>query len=250
MKRRNNIYHEITLLPNIMNMYDRRVKLNTRNKNKIEKFDDYYTENIINIKNILESKSYNGGKYNLFVIKEPKVRLIMSQNISDKVINHLVSQYFLVNIFDSSLIDENVSTRIGKGSHYGIKLLKKYINELKDDNFYVLRFDVKKFFFNLDHDIIKKLVRKKIKDKDALEIIDRIVDSTDDEAINKEIERLEKEYGVSLPRYYKGKGLPIGNMSSQIISVLYLNELDHYIKEKLHIKYYLRYCDGATVKVE
>lgn len=247
MKRVNNIYEQITLLPNIMDMYDRRVKLNTRNKTKIEKFDDYYTENMINIKNILETKAYHGGSYNLFVIKEPKVRLIMSQNISDKIINHLVSQYFLVNIFDSSLIDENVSTRIGKGSHYGIKLLKKYINELKNDNFYVLRFDIKKFFFNLDHDIIKKLVRKKIKDKYALEIIDKIVDSTDSDEINVEIERLEKEYNVILPRYYKGKGLPIGNMSSQIISVLYLNELDHYIKENLHIKYYLRYCDDGIL---
>ena len=233
-----------------MNMYDKRVRLNTKNKRKIEKFDDYYTQNIINIKNILDNKSYGGGSYNLFVIKEPKVRLIMSQNIGDKVINHLVSQYFLVNIYDSSLIDENVSTRIGKGSHHGIKLLKKYINELKNENFYVLRFDIRKFFFNLDHEIIKQLVRKKIKDKDALDILDKIIDSTDKEDLNKKIEKLEIEHNVILPRYMKGKGLPIGNMSSQIISVLYLNELDHYIKEQLYVKYYIRYCDGATVKVE
>ena len=91
------------------------------------------------------------------------------------------------------------------------------------------------------------MIRYNLEDKDALEIIDRIVDSTDNEEINKEIEKLEKEHSVSLPRYKQGKGLPIGNMSSQIISVIYLSELDHFIKEELHIKYYERYCDGATV---
>ena len=81
-------------------MYDRRDRINTKNKKKIEKCDDYYTENMINIKNILEARAYKGGSYNLFVIKEPKVRLIMSQNIMDKVINHLVARYFLINVFE------------------------------------------------------------------------------------------------------------------------------------------------------
>ena len=79
------------------------------------------------------------------------------------------------------------------------------------------------------------------------EIIDRIIDSTDDEKLNEEIEKLEIEHGVELPRYKKGKGLPIGNMSSQIISVIYLNELDHFIKEDFHIKYYERYCDDGII---
>lgn len=247
MKRVNHLYHEITLLPNIMEMYDKKVRVNTHNKSKIEKFDEYYTQNIINIKNILENKNYDGGKYNLFVIKEPKVRLIMSQNITDKVINHLVSHYFLVNIFDKSLIEQNVSTRIGKGSHYGIKLLKKYINQIKHQNFFVLKFDIKKYFYNIDHEIAKEIIKKKIKDPDVIDIINCIIDSTDADYINKEITKLEQSHHVQLPRYYKGKGLPIGNMSSQILSIIYLNELDHYIKEQLHIKYYIRYCDDGII---
>ena len=230
MKRVNKIYNDITSLENIMNMYDTKVKPNTKNKIKIEKFDDYYTENIMSIKNILDNKVYDGGKYNLFVIKDPKVRLIMSQNIGDKIINHLVSHYFLVKYFDKSLINENVSTRVDKGLHYGMKLLKKYLNELKGNSFYILKFDISKYFYNLDHDIIKKLIRKKIKDKDALNILDKIIDSTDKDYINIEIDRLEKLHKVQLPRYKKGKGLPIGNMSSQILSIIYLNEIDNYIK--------------------
>lgn len=247
MKRVNNIYNKITSLPNIIDMYDNKVRINTKNKGKIEKFEDYYTENIIHIKNILDNKQYDGGKYNLFVIKEPKVRIIMSQNIGDKIINHLVSKYFLVDIFDKTLINGNISTRIGKGSHYGIKLLKKYLNEIKNDNFYILRFDIRKFFYNLDHEIIKNLLRKKIKDLDTLDILDKIIDSTDKDYINKEIDKLENIYNVKLPRYIKCKGLPIGNMSSQIMSIIYLNELDHFIKEKLHIKYYIRYCDDGII---
>ena len=91
------------------------------------------------------------------------------------------------------------------------------------------------------------MIRTRIKDKDALNIIDTIIDSTDKEYVNATIERLENQYEVSLPRYRKGKGLPIGNMSSQIIAILYLNELDHFVKEKLHIKYYIRYMDDGIL---
>ena len=129
------------------------------------------------------------GKYNIFFIKEPKLRLVMSQNMIDKLINHVVSKYFLVNVFESSLIDTNVATRVNKGSGYGILKLKEYIHNLsfKYNQFYYLKFDIKKYFFNIDHEILKKLLRKKIADRDALELLDRIIDSTDYDYINQRI---------------------------------------------------------------
>ena len=142
-------------------MYDRRVRLNTKNKKKLERFENSYVSNLIYVKNVLNDRKYIPGRYNIFIIKEPKVRLIMSQNIIDKLINHVVSEYLLVNIYDKTLIDTNIATRKNKGTHYGLRLVKKYINELKNDKFYILKFDVSKYFFNLDHDIIKKLIRKK-----------------------------------------------------------------------------------------
>ncbi len=163
----------------------------------------------------------------------------MSQNIIDKLINHVVSQYFLINIFESSLIEENVATRKSKGTKQGIILLKKYLNEVKNENFYVLKFDISKYFFNLDHEIIKKLLVNKIKDKDVLNILFSIIDSTDSNYVNKEINEL--------PNYKLGKGLPIGNMSSQFLAILYLNELDHSIKNELKIKYYIRYMDDGVL---
>ena len=265
MKRINNIYNDIVDIPKIINMYDERIKINTKNKVKLSRFEYNYVSNIVYIKNVLQEKNYSPGRYNIFIIKEPKVRLIMSQNVIDKIINHMVTEYYLVRVFDNCLINENVATRYNKGTHYGIKLLKKYINELKQEEFYVLKFDISKYFYNLDHNIIKELLRKKIKDKDALKLLFKIVDSTDYKYINKRIKGLKddeinkilksnclnKDKLIDdiekIPYYEEGKGLPIGNMSSQFLAVLYLNELDHFIKEKLGIKYYIRYMDDGIL---
>lgn len=265
MKRVNNIYDDILDLNKIQNMYDKRIKINTQNKKKLERFENNYVSNMTYIKQVLENKNYTPGRYNLFFVKEPKIRLIMSQNVIDKIINHLVSEYFLIKYFEKSLIDENVATRKNKGTSYGIKLVKKYLNEIKYKEFYILKFDISKYFFNLDHEIIKKQIRHKIKDKNVLELLDKIIDSTDAPYVNNEIKRLKykeleniKEKNPSnseellkeiekVPEYKIGKGLPIGNMSSQFLAILYLNELDHYIKEKLKVKYYIRYMDDGII---
>lgn len=269
MKKINNLYDKINDIDIIIDMYDNVVSKNTKNKQKIEKFNDYYSINIINIKNIINSGNYIPGKYNIFLVREPKIRIIMSQNITDKVINHLIAKYFLIDVFDKTLIDFNIATRLNKGTHYEIKLTKKYLNEMKIkyDTFYYLKFDISKYFYNIDHEIVKKLINKKIKDKKVINIINNIIDSTNREYVNNEINNLkngeierinklniseyEKEIKIkeinNISYYKNGKGLPIGNMTSQILAVTYLNELDHYIKEKLKIKYYIRYMDDGIL---
>ena len=248
MKRVNNIYNRITDINTIIDVYDNEVKRNTKNKLKVEEFDNYYSLNIKEIKEELMSGDYIPGEYNIFFIREPKLRIIMSQSIKDKVINHLVARYFLINIFEKGLIENNIATRKNKGTHYGLKLFKKYLNIMKNryNNFYILKFDISKYFYNIDHDIVKGLVKNKIKDKKVIGLIDKIIDSTDMEYINKTIIKLNKNNeDVSL--YKKGKGFPIGNMTSQFIGILYLNELDYFIKEKLKIKYYIRYMDDGVL---
>ena len=147
MKKINNLYEKINDIDIIIDMYDNVVSKNTKNKQKIEKFNDYYSINIINIKNIIEKGNYIPGKYNIFLVREPKIRIIMSQNITDKVINHLIAKYFLIDVFDKTLVDFNIATRLNKGTHYGIKLTKKYLNEMKIkyDTFYYLKFDISKW---------------------------------------------------------------------------------------------------------
>ena len=268
MKRFNNLYNYICDIEAIMDMYDNVVFKNTKNKPKLEKFNRLYCTNIYDIKKFILLKNHRPCKYNIFLIKEPKYRIIMSQDLLDKVVNHLVAKYFLVYSFDNTLINENCATRVGKGTHYALNLFKKYYNEYKKNynKFYVLKFDISKYFYNIDHEIAKTLISNKIKDKRVIELINSIIDSTNldyvNETINKlkrnEIERINrlninenqknliiKEIN-SLPIYKKGKGCPIGNMSSQIIATIYLNELDQMIKKDSKLKY-VRYMDGATV---
>ena len=206
MKRVNNLYYKICDLDNIIDMYNK-VRINTKNKLKIERFNNFYSLNLVNIKELLCSKKYNPGRYNIFLIKEPKYRIIMSQSIKDKVVNHLVSKYFLVDIFDKTLINQNCATRIGKGTHYALRLFKKYYNEctLKYKNFYILKFDISKYFYNIDHEIVMNLIKNKIKDKDVLNIIRKILDSTDEEYVNNVISRLKEEGNKSVTNCHQLK---------------------------------------------
>ena len=104
MKRQNDIYPKVYEIDNIKFMIHK-ICLNTKNKNKVDRFEMFSAEELIYIKSHLENKTYVPGKYNLFLIREPKIRLIMSQSIRDKVVNHLIAQHFLVEVFDSSFID-------------------------------------------------------------------------------------------------------------------------------------------------
>ena len=259
MKRANNLVNDFTI-ENVIKAY-KVVRKNTLNKNKIYKFEEYYTSNISNVFRLLND--YKVGKYNIFLIKDPKYRIIMSQNINDKIINHLMAD-ILIKVLEPSLISANVASRKNKGTSYGIKYLKKYLNSMNGE-VYALKFDISKFFYNIDHDILKKMLERKIKDKKYLDILFKIIDSTDEDYVNECIIKL-KEREISylknsdlndknkrideinrIPLYEKGKGLGIGNVVSQILAIFYLNDLDHFIKEKLHIKYYIRYQDDGIL---
>ena len=166
------------------------------------------------------------GKYNIFLIKDPKYRIIMSQNINDKIINHLMAD-ILIKVLEPSLINTNVASRKGKGTSYGIKCLKKYLNSMNGE-VYALKFDISKFFYNIDHGVLKRMLKRKIKDKKYLDILFKTIDSTDSDYVNESIIKLkEKEIN-----YLKNSNL---------------NDLDHFIKEKLHIKYYIRYQDDGIL---
>ena len=263
MKRVNNIYNKICDIDVIMDMYDKVIKTNTKNKKKIQNFENFYSCNIAQIKETLITKSYVPGKYNIFLVKEPKTRIIMSQEIKDKIINHLVAKYFLIDVFDKTLQDRNCATREGKGTHYALRLFKKDYNYFKNKykKFYVLKMDISKYFYNLDHEIIKQLIRDKIKDKDVLKIIDSIIDSTNEKYINEAIIKLKENEKLrilnsnnknkeellqeieKLPIYQNGKGVCIGNMVSQIVATIYLDKLDKYIENVLGIKAHVRYMD-------
>lgn len=140
--------------------------------------------------------------------------------MQDKVINHLVARHILYPALLPCLLDVNVASRKGLGTSEGIRLSMNFhrICKVKYKTYYILKCDISKFFASINHDILKEKLKRRIKDKDALKIIFDIIDIEEN-------------------------GLSIGAMTSQILAIFYLNDMDHFIKETLKIKYFLRYQD-------
>ena len=259
-------YEELVDIDKIIAMY-KIIRAKTQNRGKLHKFELFYSSNIISILNVLKNRKYMHSRYNVFLVHEPKYHIIMSEIMSDKIVNHLISHYCLEPGITPHLIPQNVATRKNMGTKEGIRYVKKYINKLKlnNDKVYVLKCDIKKYFYSVDHELILQKVSRFIKDPEVYSLLKNIIDSTDNsyvnesikKVVNKEIKRIEglnildKDKKIAelkaIPLYMKKKGLPIGNMTSQLLAIYFLNDLDHYIKEKLYCKYYVRYMDDFVI---
>ena len=266
MKRLNNLYNEACKFENIVQMTNK-VCTRVKNKEKVNKFENYKAEHIYNIHKRLNENNLNIGKYNIFMITDPKCRIVMAEDIEDKIINHLIAEYVLVKTFENKYGNSMCATRRGKGTLYGVKTLKKYLNKMKRkyDDFYVLKIDISKYFYKIDHNILKEILNKKIKDKYTLNILYSIIDSTNEKYVNEEILKLKssrinylktsnlknknkliKEV-KEIPLYEKGFGVALGNQTSQAFGLIYLYEINHFIKENLHIKFLLNYMDDFVI---
>lgn len=178
MKRQGYLYNNICKFDNIKSAYNEVCK-NTRNKHRVALLKDYESIYLYRTYKTLINKSYKVGPYNSFIIYEPKERLIVSQSIEDKIVNHLVARYILYPAILPCLLDVNVASRKNMGTSKGLELAKSYskICNQKYKTYYVLKCDIRKFFASIDHDILKQKLLRRIKDKDALKIVFDIIDS-------------------------------------------------------------------------
>lgn len=231
---------------NLLNIYETEISKNVKNKRKLYDFEINKMQYIEDIIKMLNNGNVGHKHYNIFLIYEPKCRLVMSLSVKDKVINHFITKYILENSLSKYLDERNVATRKGMGTDYAIKLVKKYINKLKCkyDNFYVLKMDISKYFYSIDHDVLLSMLREQL-DIDEFSVVLRIIESTNLEYINNTISKIKKD--IEIPLYDYKKGLPIGNMTSQFLSIYYLNKLDHFIVHHLGLKYYVRYMDDFII---
>lgn len=240
----------------IIDIYEKEVSVNTKNKRKVYNFEKNKMENIYDIVRIIESGNYKINKYNIFTISSPKYRVIMSLDMKDKIINHYVSRFILLPKLDKYLDIRNCATRKNMGYDYAIKLVKRYIElNKKYDKFYILKIDISKYFYRIDHDVLKDLLEDKLSIEEY-KMICSIIDSTNESYINTTIDNIKNRllvkdknrYNeiVKLPLYEYNKGLPIGNMTSQILSIFYLYEIDHYIANNLKLKF-VRYMDDYII---
>lgn len=184
-------------------------------------------ENLLKLKNELESGNYRHGNYCHFTVCDSKKRHIKAAPFRDRIIHHAVCN-IIEPIFDKGFIYDSYACRINKGTHKAIKRLQSFIRtagELTAKS-YCLKCDISKYFDSVDQNILLKLVEKKIQDTKVLNLVKMIIYSDNRET---------------------RKGIPIGNLTSQLFANIYLNELDQFVKRKLQVKEYIRYMDDFLI---
>lgn len=242
----------------ILSIYNDELVKKVRNKKRINEFEKYKITYIRSIYDTLKFGNFNYIKYNIFLIKEPKYRIIMSVGIYDKIINHYLTKYVLEPKLTKYLDNRNVATRKDMGTSYGIDLIKKYIEEEKKDNniFYILKIDLRKYFYSIDHNVLKSLIKDKLSDIEY-HLIELTIDSTNYSYINNTINKLKEKEKIrnsnrskeisELPLYNNGKGLAIGLVGNQFLAIFYLYKLHNYIIHKLKLKHSVFYMDDYII---
>ena len=169
----------------VLDFYDNTLKKTVKNKNKLINLEMHKSEYLKYIVDVLNGNKPFIHKYNIFLIYEPKPRLIMSLNLNDKIVNHFFTFNYLIPNLEKKLDDRNVATRINKGTDYALNLVKKYIEyyKRKNKNFYVLKLDISKYFCRIDHDVLKNMLKTDL-DNDEYNFVCKIIDSTNYDYIN------------------------------------------------------------------
>lgn len=199
-----------------------------RSKVDVRAFEFGLEENIFDLYYHLISGTWKPDPYVIFYVQDPKLRKIHKATVRDRVLYQLMYLY-LYQIFDKSFIHDSYSSRKIKGTHLGIKRFEEF-SRIVTKNYtqiaFTLKCDIRKFFDSIDHDTLISLINKKIKDEKLMSLIVQIIDSF--HTTNR-------------------KGLPLGNVTSQIMANIYLNELDQFCKHTLKTEYYIRYCDDFVI---
>lgn len=236
---------------NILHIYEKEISKNVKNKRKLYNFEINKMQNVTNILKMLQYGDIGHKSYNIFLIHEPKCRLVMSLSVNIKILNHFVTRYSLEKNLTKYLNPRNIATRKNMGTDYGVRLIKKFLNIMKNKygDFYILKIDISKYFYSIDHDVLRNEIKGKLDDYEY-DLIDKIIRTTNEEYVNREIIKNIAKKSLDLPLYYPNKGLPIGNMTSQFLSIFYLHRLDHFIVHDLHLKYYVRYMDDFIIMSE
>lgn len=218
-------------------------KYGKRKKEDVQLFERHLENNLFKLHHELKNKTYKHSNYTSFHITDPKLRHIHKALVLDRIVHHALYR-ILYPIFDESFLFDSYSCRIDKGTHRAVRRLETFTRKVSRNYTkpcFALKCDVRKFFDSVDHEILKLLIRKKVKDADVLWLLDNIVDSFS-KSKNTEGSGHQLTLGFSSP-----KGMPIGNLTSQLFANIYMHELDWFVKNTLKIKYYLRYCDDFMI---
>ena len=220
MKRIGNLYEQICTLENL-ELADEKARRGKLRSHGVKRHDKNRTENIKNLREALLNGTFRTSKYDVFTIYEPKAREIYRlPYFPDRIVHHAVMNV-LEPIWTSIFTADTYSCIKNRGIHAAAKKVLKALRENPETTTYCLKIDIRKFYPSIDHDVLKGIIRRKLKDKRLLALLDEIIDSAD--------------------------GVPIGNYLSQYFANLILAYFDHWIKEEKRVKYYFRYADDIVI---
>lgn len=221
-------YHHIISIDNLLEAWQEFLN-GKRGRKDVQEFQRNLMSNIIALHIELKDKAYTHSPYLAFNISDPKPRNIHKASVRDRLLHHAIYRK-LYSFFNSKFIPDSYSCRFGKGTHRALEQFRKYGYKAGKNNrrtLWILKCDIRKFFASIDHEILIKILEKHLKDKDILWLLTRII--------------------ISFNSTEKGKGLPLGNLTSQLLVNIYMNEFDQFVKHKVKAKYYIRYADDFVV---
>jgi len=219
VKRIGSIYQKIYSMDNLI-LADNKARKGKAWQYGVRIHDQHREANLLTLQDQLINKSYKTSEYTIFKVYEPKEREVFRLPYFPDRITHHAIMNLLEPIFVSVFTADTFSCIKGRGIHAAASAVKTALTDVPG-TLYCLKMDVKKFYPSIDHDVLKQLLRRKVKDNDLLWLLDEIIDSA--------------------------PGLPIGNYLSQYLANFYLTYFDHWIKEQLQVKYYFRYADDLVI---
>ena len=200
-----------------------------RNSKEVLIFEIDLETNLVNLYKQLKNGTYKMGKYREFKIYEPKERVIRSLPYIDRMVHQWYIHEFIKPYITPRFIKDSYACIDGRGTHKAVETLQEYMRKMKNKygSYYILKCDVRRFFYNIDKDVLLAILSKIIKDPKLMELTKVFIYGDLDDV-----------------------GIPIGNYTSQYFANIYMNELDQYVKQELKVKYYVRYMDDFILLVE
>lgn len=227
MKIYKNLYPLIISAENLFAAWEV-FKSDKRNKPDVAEFEQKVEQHIFQLRRDLRDKTYKHGPYYGFWVHDPKRRRIHKAIVRDRILHHAI--FRIINpVFEPTFIPTSFSCRVGKGTYKGIESVRDMLRaESRNgaEECWVLKCDIRKFFDSVDHSVLLDILKRRVGDVDAFGLLTKIVES----------------YSTTVD-----KGIPIGNLTSQMFANIYMGEFDHFIKHSLRVKKYARYTDDFVV---
>ena len=237
-------FGDIISIENLLEAWEEFIK-GKRQKQDVQEFQLNLMTNILELHQDLANHSYQHGGYQAFNISDPKPRNIHKASVRDRLLHRAVYR-ILYPYFDRVFISDSYSCRLNKGTHRASNRFREFAYRVSHNNTrtaWVLKCDIKKFFASIDQKILMEILNNYIEDQNIIWLLRQVINS---------FESSRSGLGDSsrpdlLMRPSNLKGLPLGNLTSQLLVNIYMNEFDQFIKHKLKVKHYIRYADDFVI---